>query len=264
MLGIGLGVMAVAVGCLAAMVGVGGGFLVVPMLVLVWGLSMQDAAGTSLIMIIFTSSSSTFAYARQKRIDYSLGLILAAGTIPGALAGAYVTSLVESEILEALLGIFLLGLSLRMLVAKELPDRKPDLEEGAKRKVDAHGHVFEYAARPSRGLPGSFLAGMVSGTFGIGGGTLIVPLLRLGLNVPMHIAVPTSMFMMIFTSISAGLTHAVLGHARLEYAIPLCIGIVVGTQIGARLARRTKARVLERLLGVCLLIVGVRMIVALV
>lgn len=264
-MGIGLGVMAVAVGCLAALVGVGGGFLVVPMLVLVWGLSMQDAAGTSLIMIVFTSSSSTLAYARQKRIDYSLGLILAAGTIPGALAGAYITSLVDSKILEALLGIFLLGLSLRMLLAKELPDRKPDMGDGeAKRKVDAHGHVFEYSAKPSRGLPGSFLAGMVSGTFGIGGGTLIVPLLRLGLKVPMHIAVPTSMFMMIFTSISAGLTHAVLGHARLEYAIPLCIGIVAGTQIGARLARRTKARVLERLLGMCLLIVGVRMIAALV
>ena len=182
------------------------------------------------------------------------------GTIPGALGGAYLTSLVESEMLEGLLGLFLLGLAVRMLLARELPDRRPDLDENCTRKVDAHGHVFEYSAKPSRGFPGSFLAGMTSGIFGIGGGTLIVPLLRLGLSVPMHIAVPTSMFMMIFTSLAASLTHAALGHARLDYAIPLILGIVVGTQIGARLAKRTKARVLEKLLGFCLLIVGSRMI----
>jgi uncharacterized membrane protein YfcA len=79
----------------------------------------------------------------------------------------------------------------------------------------------------------------------------------------MHIAVPTSMFMMIFTSLSAGVTHAALGHARLEYAIPLILGIVVGTQIGARLARRTKARVLEKILGLCLLVVGFKLILEL-
>jgi uncharacterized membrane protein YfcA len=182
------------------------------------------------------------------------------GTIPGALAGAYLTSLLESELLEGLLGIFLLGLAVRMLLARELPDRRPDLDGSCTRKVDAHGHVFEYSAKPSKGFPGSFLAGMVSGTFGIGGGTLIVPLLRLGLRIPMHIAVPTSMFMMIFTSLAAGATHAVLGHAKLEYAIPLIVGIVIGTQIGARLAKRTKARVLEKLLGVCLLIVGSKLV----
>lgn len=246
------------------MVGVGGGFLVVPMLVLVWGLSMQDAAGTSLLMIVFTSTSSTLAYWRQRRIDYRLGTILALGTIPGALAGAYVTSLLESELLEGLLGIFLLGLAVRMLIARELPDRRPDPDGSCTRMVDAHGHVFEYNAKPNKGLPGSFMAGIVSGTFGIGGGTLIVPLLRLGLSVPMHIAVPTSMFMMIFTSLSAGVTHAALGHARLEYAIPLILGIVVGTQIGARLARRTKARVLEKILGLCLLVVGFKLILELV
>jgi uncharacterized membrane protein YfcA len=260
MLSVWLGLTAVAVGCLASMVGVGGGFLVVPMLVLVWGLSMQNAAGTSLLMIVFTSTSSTLAYSRQKRVDYKLGVILAMGTIPGALAGAYVTSLLESELLEGLLGIFLLGLAVRMLLARELPDKRPDLDGSCTRKVDAHGHVFEYNAKPSRGFPGSFLAGMVSGTFGIGGGTLIVPLLRLGLRIPMHIAVPTSMFMMIFTSLAAGATHAALGHARLEYAIPLIVGIVIGTQIGARLAKRTKARVLEKLLGFCLLVVGFKLV----
>ena len=153
MFGLGLGLMAAAVGCVAAMVGVGGGFLVVPMLVLVWGISAQEAAGTSLLMIVFTSLSSTFAYSRQGRIDYSLGMVLAAGTVPGALLGAYVTSYVESEVLSGLLGLFLLGVSVWMLVARELPDRRPDLSKGARMKVDAHGHVFEYSPASVMGLP---------------------------------------------------------------------------------------------------------------
>lgn len=264
MYGIGLGLMAAAVGCLAAMVGVGGGFLVVPMLVLVWGLSMQEAAGTALLMIVFTSTSSTLAYSRQKRIDYRVGLILAAGTIPGALIGAYLTSLVDSLLLEALLGIFLLGLALWMLLARELTDKKTDPAEGGRRKVDALGHVFEYSPKTSKGLPGGFLAGLTSGTFGIGGGVLVVPLLRLGLGVPMHISCATSMFMMVFTSLAAGATHIFLGHPRIDYAIPLCIGIIIGTQIGAFLAKKTRARFLERMLGVCLLIMGARMLIGVV
>ncbi len=262
MLGIDLGLMAAAVGCLAAMVGVGGGFLVVPMLILIWGLSAQDAAGTSLLMIIFTSLSSTAAYARQRRIDYRLGLILASGTIPGALLGAYVTSLVESVVLVGLFGVFLLGLSINMLIAREIPDEQSASSE-ASTKVDANGRVFRHAVRTSRGLPGSFAAGLTSGFFGIGGGVLIVPLLRLWLGIPMHIACATSMFMMVFTSIAAASTHAALGHCRLDYAIPLCIGIIAGTQIGAFLAKRTKARILEKMLGACLLVVGARMIVSL-
>jgi hypothetical protein len=254
-----LGIMAGAVGCLAAMVGVGGGFLIVPMLVLVWGLSMQEAAGTSLIMIVFTSLSSTAAYWKQRRIDYRLGLILAAGSIPGALLGAYATTIVESVILEALLGIFLLGLGVRMLLAPELPE-KPSEGEHTNRKVDSHGHVFEYSPKTVRGLPGSFSAGMASGVFGLGGGVLIVPLLRLAMSVPMHIACPTSMFIMTFTSSFAAMSHILLGHSRLDYAIPLCIGIVLGTQIGPLLARRTRAKVLEKILGVCLLVVGARML----
>jgi len=264
MFGLGLALMAAAVGCVAAMVGVGGGFLVVPMLVLVWGISAQQAAGTSLLMIVFTSLSSTVAYSRQKRIDYSLGIVLAAGTVPGALLGAYVTSYVKSEMLSGLLGLFLLGVSVWMLMSRELPDRRPDLSHGIRVKVDAHGHVFEYSPANLMGLPASFAAGLTSGVFGIGGGTLVVPLLRLGLGVPMHIASPTSMFMMIFTSIAGVTTHAYLGNVRVEYAIPLCIGIVGGTQIGAFLARRTRARVLERMLGVCLLVIGGRMLIEMI
>jgi len=263
MFGVLLAVAAVGIGILASMIGVGGGFLVVPMLILGWGFSAQDAAGTSLLMIVFTSTSSTLAYWRQHRIDLPLGLALAAATLPGALVGAYLTSLLSSKILEGMLGIFLAGIAVKMFLARELPDRVGEGTSSTRRIIDAHGHVFEYSPRLSLGIPGSFLAGMTSGLFGIGGGVLVVPLLRLGLKVPMHIAAPTSMFMMIFTSVGGGLAHAALGHARVSYAIPLILGIIVGTQTGARLARTTRSKVLELILAACLMVVGLRMVLCL-
>ena len=259
MFGVVLGLAAVGIGILASMIGVGGGFLVVPMLILGWGFSAQDAAGTSLLMIVFTSTSSTFAYWRQRRVDMRLGLILEAATLPGALLGAYLTSILSSKVLEGMFGIFLAGIAVKMFLARELPDRAEHEGSATRKIIDAHGHVFEYTPNLAAGLPGGFLAGMSSGLFGIGGGVLKVPLLRLVLKVPMHIAAPTSMFMMIFTSIGGAMAHAALGHTRVSYAIPLILGIIVGTQIGARLARRTRSRVLELILAACLLIVGLRM-----
>jgi uncharacterized membrane protein YfcA len=262
MLGIGLGLVASGIGCIAAMVGLGGGFLVVPLLILVWGLEFEVAAGTSLLMIIFTSTSATLAYWRQKRVDVSLGIVIAATTIPGAILGAFVTDRVDPTLLKILLGAFLLAVSVRMMVPSRLGGGDAGTPGGTRRMVDADGKVFEYSPKPLRAAPGGFLAGLASGTFGIGGGALVVPLLRFGVGVPMHIAAPTSMFAMVFTSATGAIVHAGLGNASFSHAIPLGIGMIVGTQIGARIAKRTKAKVLEKLLGICILVVGARMIMA--
>jgi len=87
------------------MIGVGGGFLIVPILVLIYGISTHLAVGTSAVMVVFTAVSSTFAYARQKRIDHKLGLILAIGSIPGAVVGAYATSRINERLGLAIWGL---------------------------------------------------------------------------------------------------------------------------------------------------------------
>ena len=92
-----LALLAVLVGVVAAMTGVGGGFLIVLILNLFFDLSVHQAVGTSLVTIIFTALFSTFAYARQKRIDYKLGSIFAIGTVPGAILGAYTTKFLLRE-----------------------------------------------------------------------------------------------------------------------------------------------------------------------
>lgn len=249
------------VGIVSSMIGVGGGFLIVPILVLVYAFPTHLAVGTSAVMIIFTALASTFAYTRQRRIDYKLGLILATGSIPGAALGAYATSFVSTKELASLFGVFLIAVAARMLIAPtgEKEQKKSRTWAWSRSIRDAQGQVFQYEANMLPGLVLSLLAGFSSGFFGVGGGAVMVPVMVLVMTIPMHIAVATSMFIMIFTSLSAASTHILLGNVLAESAIALGTGIVFGTQVGAFTARRLKARSLQKVFAVFLIVIGARM-----
>lgn len=257
-----MSLLAFMVGIASSMIGVGGGFLIVPILVLLFGMPMHFAVGTSVVMIVFTALSSTFAYARQKRIDYKLGLILTGGTIPGATIGAYVTQFVSPKDLASLFGVFLILLAVRMLIAPSRAQQKKGWRVwGWARKIsDSGGRVFEYEANMVPGMILSFLAGFTSGFFGVGGGAVMVPVMALVMTIPMHISVATSMFIMIFTSISAATTHILLRNVLVEAAFALGLGIIFGTQVGAFTAKRLKARSLQRVFALFLIVIGARMV----
>jgi len=253
------------VGIVASMVGIGGGFLGVPILILLLSVPPHQAVGTSLTMCVFTALSSTIAYARQGRIDYRVGLVLALGTVPGAISGAYITRYVSAGDLTALFGIFLIGVALRMMMA---PGGRTQRDGGAfsvsggwrRRIVDSGGQVFEYTVNvPLAALMG-FLGGLSSGFFGVGGGAVLVPIMRLLLGIPMHITVAISMFTMIFTTSSGVTTHMLMGNVILHYAVCMAAGVIAGAQLGASIARRLKARRLEVIFGIFLVIIGLRMV----
>jgi len=261
MLGPVLIVIAALVGIVSAMTGLGGGFLIVPFLVLLFHLEIHQAVGTSLVMIIFTAASATFAYARQKRIDYKVSMILSVGTVPGAVVGAYLTTLISGKLLSALFGVFLLIIALQMVRRDYKIARS---ETGLRRTlVDSKGVSFDYTARVAPGLLLSFLGGVASGLFGVGGGVVMVPVMVMVVGMPFHLAVAASMFIMLFTSISGAATHLSFGNIVPVYAFYLSIGIVLGTQIGAAVARRLRHRVVQTLFATFLSIVGIRMILGL-
>jgi len=257
-----LALLAILVGIVAAMTGVGGGFLIVPILNLVFNLPVHQAVGTSLVTIIFTALFSTFAYARQKKIDYKLGLIFTMGTIPGAILGAYTTNFITDKVLGAVFGISLTLIALRMSgILKFSSIGSPTASTGWHRRlVDSKGLVFEYSANMKPGIALSFLGGFASGLLGIGGGVVMVPVLSLAVGFPIHLAVAASMFIMIFTSISGAVTHLTLGNAQLEYAAYLILGTIAGTQLGAAIANRIKEKALMRILGFIIILIGLRMI----
>ena len=254
-------------GFLGAMLGIGGGIIVVPVLILAFNLDARIAVGTSLLMITFTALSGTYAYYLQRRIDWKVGVISALFTVPGASLGAYATKFFISKSLALIFGavLCLIAVALVRRSYRGSGDKKTKRLENGKggwkrRIVDSSGTVFVYDAHICTALLLFFVGGLASGFLGIGGGVIVVPILAAYVGLPMHVAVATSMLTMIFTSISGVSTHILLGDVKFEYAVPLVIGILAGTQLGARTAKRLRSVSLERVFAFAMIVIGILLI----
>jgi len=254
-----LPVLGFLVGTVASMVGVGGGVFIVPLLTLVFNFSPSNAVGTSLATIVFTSLASTANYSRQKRIYCKTGLILAITTVPGAILGAHLTSIIEAQLLGLIFGSFILLVALRMIFKLNFSkNRRSDTEKS--NPVDSESSLFERKNKVLLGVVLGFFGGLSSGLLGIGGGSLMVPIMVLAMGIPMHITVATSMFTMIFTSTFGVIEHFRLEHIHFDYALLLVIGTIFGAQLGAYASKRISSRNLRRIFGAVLIIVSIRMI----
>lgn len=245
-----LGGAGLLIGTLSSLLGVGGGIFVVPLLTLT-GLvgTVQEAAGTSLVAITFTSLSAAIAYARRHAIAYRVGLTLMPASLLGAWAGARLTSVIDSRWLAVAFGALLLYPIFMMLRGKTTS------EVGEGHVGTAEG-VRLYGIGAAIGLA----AGVASGLLGIGSGTIMVPSLALFLGLDILSAIATSLFVMVPSSAFGGLTHYLAGNVHLELAIPLIVGTMVGAQLGPRLGERIPRRRLRQLFGVILLYAAVNMV----
>lgn len=251
------------IGIIASLTGVGGGIFIVPLLAILFGFIPQHAVGTSLASIIFTAGAATFSYARQGRVFYRIGLLMAITTVPGAYVGAHLTSVTSPKLLGLIFGIFLLFMALRMVFSinggRESDDSSsPNQKMSTPRMSDAELARSTWTLTWGLGL--SFFGGMASGFLGIGGGVLGVPIMNLGMGVPIHYATATSMFTMIFTSISGVAKHTLAQHIHWSHALLLALGTIFGAQVGAGMSRRISGRALRRFFGLVLLLVSLQMI----
>ncbi len=247
------------IGILAAMTGVGGGIFIVPLLTIGYGLIPQQAVGTSLGSIIFTAMAATYSYARQRRIFYRLGLLMAGGSVPGAYFGAYMTTVVSPRGLGLAFGAFLFLISVRMILNDLGSSADPSSEGFSLPSVSEKDYLPSFLAM-GRGLLFGFLAGFGSGFFGVGGGVLAVPAMNFGLRIPIHYATATSMFIMILTSVSGAAKHTLAHHVNWGFALLLAFGTVFGAQVGAGFSRKVSARMLRRIFGVVMLVVSIQMV----
>jgi uncharacterized membrane protein YfcA len=245
------------IGTVASMVGVGGGVFIVPLLTLLYEFSPSEAVGTSLATIIFTSLASTANYSRQKRIYYKTGLILALTTIPGAFLGAYLTSIIEERLLGLIFGLFIFFVALRMIFKLSFSRTKQSHTE---KSAHSESSLFESRREISLGVALSFFGGLSSGLLGIGGGSLLVPIMVLAMKIPMHITVATSMFTMIFTSTSGVVQHFRQGNISFDYVLLLVLGTIFGAQLGAYTSKKISGGNLRTIFGIMLVIVSIRMI----
>ncbi|TAK32162.1 MAG: sulfite exporter TauE/SafE family protein [Chloroflexota bacterium] len=264
---VGIGLVA---GSYGTLVGAGGGFLVVPMLMLFYGATPQSAAGTSLAVVFLNALSGTMSYARQKRIDYRTGVRFAVATLPGAAIGAYVSQYLTAEFFNVLFGLVLVALALFLIVR---PDRVPSAPASGsddppaashgltwRTVVDARGEIFTYGFNQRNGIILSFFVGFFSSVLGIGGGIIHVPAMVYLFNFPAHIATATSHFILAISAAAGAGSHLVFGHVLYLPAALMGVGVIVGAQIGAAISHRIRGRWLIRLLSVALIVVGLRLV----
>lgn len=249
-----------AAGAIGAILSLGGGFIIVPMLLFVFGLSAQVSAGTSLLALIFTALSGTVGYSWQHRIDYKLGLSLGAASAPGAILGSIASGYLASELVTALFGCFMILVSI--YVAVGTPSVSKTADEGWRRfLVDRDGKEFRFHVKHlALAYPLIFLAGVIAGFFGVGGGALQVPVLILLLGVPIEVATATSALMILLSALTGAVTHMHMGNVAYEFAPFIIISVILGAQLGVQIQKRTGPRSLRRLFALFLAIIGLRML----
>jgi uncharacterized membrane protein YfcA len=245
------------IGILASMTGVGGGVFIVPILNFFYDFSpLASATGTSLTAIIFTAIASTINYARQKRIYYKTGLLLAVTAAPGAYFGGWVARITNEQVLGVVFGTFLILVAARMIFSLV---RTKTTDKTISAKTDTE--LVRSGRTIAIGVALGFFGGFASGLLGIGGGTLIVPIMAFALGMPIHLATATSMFTMIFTATSGVAEYYQAGLVNLPIALLFAAGTVIGAQVGAFTSGKISGRNLSILFSIMLIVAGANMII---
>lgn len=260
-------VLGLVAGTFGSLLGLGGGIIVVPALLVMSdiipsfaGITPQTAVGTSLLIMIFTGLSSTISYTKQKVIDIKSGFIFFAGSGPGALFGVWLNKGMETNMFLIIFGLFMLFIAFVLFVRnylKPLPVKRTSIK---REYITELGEKQEYGFSLGLGLGIAFAVGTLSGLFGIGGGSLMVPAMILLFGFPPHVAVATSMFMILFSSIVSSISHISLGNVEWLYSLALIPGAWVGATIGAAINKRLKSKTLIILLRFFLIIIALRLI----
>ncbi|KAB2953297.1 sulfite exporter TauE/SafE family protein [Heliorestis acidaminivorans] len=251
-------------GGLGSLVGVGGGFVVIPFLLLFFDYPPAWAVATSLAFIFVNSLSSSIVYSQQKRIDFKTGIPFAISTIPGAIAGAFIIPYFAERTFDTAFGLLLIAVSIFMLMRPEGPvkDRTPSWlgPKVTRQFVDAHGVEYNYSFSIKFGMLLSFGVGFISSLFGIGGGIIHVPAMTLLLGIPPHIATATSMFILTISTVVASFAHFTQGNVQLMTALFLALGAIAGGQVGARLAPKIKGPLLMRIFAGLMFILALQLL----
>ncbi len=252
----------VLIGVVGTLIGAGGGFIHVPVLIIFYGFSPQHAIGTSMAVVMLNAISGTFAYIAQKRIDYEIGIKYAFAASPGVLVGALLSQFFTVSSFSIIFSLLLMILSYYLFSGKEFYVVRTKVAQAPNTRYlkDATGEEFSYAPDMSVGFSASILIGIFSGLFGIGGGIIHVPLMYSVLGIPVHIATATSHFILAITSFLGFIVFVGLGYVDLDYAVLLGIGTIIGASFGARLSLKTHPYVIKKVIALCLFLLALRLL----
>jgi uncharacterized protein len=265
---IGLIALGFGVGAYGTLIGAGGGFVLMPVLLLLYPHDSPELlTSISLAVVFFNTLSGSEAYAMMKRIDYKSGLLFAGAAIPGAVVGALNTRQVPRHLFDLIFGIVLLAAA-SFIAFRPQPAEKAGKAPAASRYwtsrhlIDTHGTSYDYSFNPYLGMVISLFVGYISSFFGIGGGIIHVPALTYLLCFPIHIATATSHFILAQMALAGTVVHILTGAFShgVSKTISLAIGVLLGAQVGAHLSNRFKGVWLIRSLAMALGLVAIRIL----
>jgi len=249
----------VGIGVLGTLIGAGGGWMIVPLLLLGFHFTPQRAVGTSLMVVFLNALSGSIAYMVQRRVLYTMGAAFAAATIPGALLGAWLVQYLDSKWFSVLFGGFLLCIA----VFLHRGQRLLFLPRGRDHLTPPEFQSFRSPAM-RLGVLISFLVGILSSLFGVGGGIVHVPFLIVVLGIPVHTATATSHFVLAITSLTGTMALLRQGQVHLTVAASMGAGVLAGAQAGAILSQRMRSEPIRRILAAALAIFAVRLVLRIV
>jgi uncharacterized membrane protein YfcA len=241
---IGAILIGLAGGAASGLLGIGGGVVLVPLLTKFRHLTQKQAHGTSLAILVFTALAAALTYRAAQPVDLALAGWLALGATVAAPLGARMAGRLSSAALRRAFGVLIVIVGLRLFLTH--------LPVGAwLHQPGVLGTVLEVAT--------GFVVGWLSGLLGVGGGTILVPILTLLFGIEQHHAQGVSLFMIIPTAIAGGWTHWRLGHVETRLVPPIAAASVVTAIAGAALAHLLPAQALRIAFGALLVWVGTRM-----
>jgi uncharacterized protein len=271
---VGLGL---AVGLLSGLFGVGGGFLMTPLLIML-GIPATVAAATDSNQIVAASTSGTYAHWKIGNVDFKMGLYLLVGGFVGGLAGVQGIKVLKAMgnadfvikityvLMLGIVGTYMFIESLSSMKKKKGEDVKPAKESAMMKflkSLPLQTHFEKSGVTHSVLVPiifGGFV-GILAAVMGVGGGFLMVPVMVYILRMPMHVVVGTSLFQILFNCIEVTFLQAYTNHSvDFILAVLLLIGSTLGAQVGTVFGRKLKADQLKVILAGIVLLVTVKMV----
>jgi uncharacterized membrane protein YfcA len=261
-----VGAGSVGAGFLGSLTGLGGGVVLVPLLTLVFGVDIRYAIGASLISVIATSSGAAAAYVKEGYTNLRVGMFLEIATTLGALGGAFLAARVPTSWIAVMFGLVLIHSA---YLSSRTP--RPDMEGGASdrwatrlRLDGSYPTLSGLKAYRVQAVPVGFgimaVAGALSGLLGIGSGAIKVLAMDRAMRLPFKVSTTTSNFMIGVTAAASAGVYLNRGYIDPGLAMPVMLGVLLGSLAGARVLAGTRTRLLRIIFSLVILLLGVEMI----
>jgi uncharacterized protein len=257
---------AIGAGLLGSLTGLGGGVVLVPLLALLFKVDIRYAVGASLVSVIATSSGAAAAYVKEGFSNIRVGVFLEIATTVGALFGAFLATRISTQAIAIVFGVVLLFsayLASRPRVQRpsdQLPDHLATQLRMNGSFPTEEGMRKYFVRRVPAGFSIMFGAGALSGLLGIGSGALKVLAMDQAMRIPFKVSTTTSNFMIGVTAAASAGVYLSRGYIDPGLAMPVMLGVLLGSFLGARILPKAETKVLRLIFGAVIVFLAVQMI----